>query len=184
VSYRQADEASGIDVVSATLDGVPVANGQVIDLAAMAGRHEFTVAAKDKAGNEARSSVVFDVYIATTVDVKPGTLNANNDGGKAGLSAFLEFPAGYDVSLIDVSTVTLGVNGSTVAALTQPTAIGDHDGDGIVDRMVRFDRQAVIDALGAITGDVSVTLRGQLSDGRGFLGSGSVTVISAGKTKK
>lgn len=49
------------------------------------------------------------------------------------------------------------------------------------DRMVKFDRQAVITALAGTTGNVTVTVSGQLNDGRSFTGTDMVKVINPGK---
>jgi len=90
-------------------------------------------------------------------------------------------PSGYDVGQINVATVKLLVNGKTVDALPSPTSVGDYDGDKIPDRMVKFDRQLVINALGTTTGDISMTVTGQLADGRSFTGTDTIKVINSGK---
>jgi hypothetical protein len=80
------------------------------------------------------------------VDISPNVLNRRSNG--RWITCHIELPGGYDPADIDISTVKL--NG-TVAAATHPVAIGDHDGDGIPDLMVKFPRREVMDALG--TGD-------------------------------
>ena len=172
---------SGIEASSATLDGAPVTKGQVINLAAMAGNHKFTLVALDKAGNQAPSSIDFVVSVAAAVDIDPDTLNPKGQGGKNAFTAYIEFPPGYDVGQINVATVKLTVNGTAIPAQLSPTNVGDYDSDRIADRMVKFDRQAVIAAVGSASGDITMTVSGSLNDGRGFMGSDVIKVLDKGK---
>jgi hypothetical protein len=176
IAYSTADALSGVASASATLDGNPVSNGQVINLAAMAGTHTFVVTATDRAGNTHTASVTFAVRLAATVDIDPDTLNLKSKGND--ITVYIEFPSGYSVNAIDVGSVRLKVNGVTIPAQSSPTAVGDNDKDGVPDRMVKFDRQAVIAALGSTTGSVSMEVSGQLTDGRPFVGSDTVRVIN------
>lgn len=94
-------------------------------------------------------------------------------------------PGGYDVALVDPATVTLSIVGFvalSIPALPGPTAIGDYDGDGVADLMVKFDRQAVIDAFGSTTLDLRMVVSGQLTAGRIFVGSDVVHVIAQGNS--
>ena len=68
----------------------------------------------------------------------------------------------------------------TITAESSPIEIGDNDNDGIPDLMVKFDRQALIDYLDDITGDVTLTVTGELIDETQFSGSDTITVISGG----
>jgi len=85
--------------------------------------------------------------IPATVNFDPDTLNLKSVG--QWVTVYMELPVGhgYDTSQIDVSSLKL--NG-TVPALSEPTQIGDYDGDGIADLMGKFDRAAIIQWLGAI----------------------------------
>jgi hypothetical protein len=78
---------------------------------------------------------------------------------------------------IDVATVTLTVNGVTIKAQLKPTAIYDYDHDGILELMVKFDRNAVVAALGDLNGDITMTVQGKLKNGIIFVGSDIVKVI-------
>ncbi len=82
---------------------------------------------------------------------------------------------------IDVATVKLVVNGVPIAAQVTPTSVGGQDGDKIPDRMVKFDRQAVIVGLDGKIGDISMIVTGQLKNGRVFTGSDTLKVINPGK---
>lgn len=84
--------------------------------------------------------------LQATVDVKPDALQKESQGSP--LTAYVELPNGYDVRDIDVSTVRLWYGPGSVWANKKPTSVGDHDRDGVLDLMVKFDRQAVIGLIG------------------------------------
>lgn len=100
------------------------------------------------------------------MDVKPDTLNKASQSDENTVTAYIEIP-GYDVNSIDVSTVTLGTSKGKVTAQLEPTVVGDYDGDGIPDAMVKFDRQAVIEIvdIGKNTLTVSGTVAGETFEG-------------------
>jgi hypothetical protein len=81
----------------------------------------------------------FMLQTATVIDFDPDTLNLKSRGEV--VTVYIELPEGYDVGQIDVSSIIL--NG-TVPALAKPAEIGDYDGDGMLDLMVKFDRASVI----------------------------------------
>jgi signal peptidase len=116
--------------------------------------------------------------IPASVDIDPDTLNPGSQGRF--VTAYIELPEGWDVADIDVSTVTLeieGAYGSVPAELT-PTEVGDHDGGGIPHRMVKFSREAVIALLGGRTGDVAFKVRGEVS-GSPFEGTDTIRVLDS-----
>ncbi len=117
--------------------------------------------------------------IEATVDIDPDTLNPESQGKF--VMAYIELPEGYDVADIDVSTVTLEVEdigGSSVAASPSPTAVGDEDGDGIPDRMVKFSREAVVALLDGRTGDITFRVKGEVS-GSPFEGTDTRRVLDS-----
>ena len=114
--------------------------------------------------------------LIVTIDIDPDTLNLKSKG--KWVTAYIELPDGYDVADIDVGTVTLE---ATIPAEDHPTEIGDYDNDGVPDLMVKFDRQALIEYLDGTTGEVTLTVSGELSDGTSFEGSDTITVINPGK---
>lgn len=119
--------------------------------------------------------------IPATVDIDPNTLNSKSQSDNNGFTTYIELPAGYDVGQISVSTVRLIINGVTIFPQTTSTSVGDYDSDMVLDRMVKFARQAVITALGGETGDIGITVTGQLNDGSVFTGSDTIKVINPGK---
>ena len=191
VNFSVIDGMSEIDVSEAKLDGNTVVNGQIVDLANMGGVHTFTVSATDNAGNSCSVSVSFRVVIDSKIDVNPDTLNLKSKSDKNAVTTYIEFPAGYNVRQVNMSTVQLVVNGVEIAAQLSPTSVSDFDRDGIPDRMVKFDRQAVIAAtldmgggiwttIARIFGwkvDLELVINGYLDDGRYFSGEDTIKVI-------
>lgn len=111
----------------------------------------------------------FMLQVATTIDFDPENLNLKSKG--QWITCYIELPEGRDVAEIDPSTLLL--NGA-VSAETHPTCIGDHDGDGVPDLMVKFNRATVVQYLvsqGIEFANVTMTLAGQLNDGTTFAGS-------------
>jgi len=115
-------------------------------------------------------------FLMVEIDINPDTLNLRSRGRF--ITAYVELPEGYDPADIDVGTVCLAVEGSdeTVSAEPRPTAVRDHDRDGVDDLMVKFDRQAVQELLSAGEEEV-VYVGGLLVDGTEFLGADTVRVI-------
>jgi hypothetical protein len=121
--------------------------------------------------------------IPATIDIDPDTLNLRSWGNW--ITAYIEFPEGYDVADIDVSSILL--NGTIPVCRCAPTAVGDYDSDGISDLMVKFFRLRVICFIlchiniaelleeGCMT--VPLTLTGKLSDGTLFEGSDAIRII-------
>lgn len=119
-----------------------------------------------------------------TVDINPDTLNLKSRG--KWITAYIELPNGYDVNDVDVSTILLN---NTVSAEMRPVGIGDEDGDGIPDLMVKFSRSEVKDYVEANLGDLApestkplifvirLVLTGQLYDGTPFQGTDAIRAI-------
>jgi hypothetical protein len=118
--------------------------------------------------------------IAATADIDPDTLNRHSQGNF--VTAYVELPEPWDVVDIDVSTVKLAVEGeaAAVSAESHPTEVGDYDNDGIPDRMVKFDRAAVIALVADVTAPstVTFTVSGIVDPpGRTFAGSDTVRLV-------
>lgn len=132
--------------------------------------------------------VITSIVMPAFIDIDPDTLNLESNG--EWLTAYIELPEGYDVSDINVSTINL--IDSIPVDTTAPATIGDYDGDGISDLMVKFNRSAVIVYLGTedVTEDETgtdyyeeSTITGELADGTPFEGSDTIRVIDKGKGK-
>ncbi len=113
--------------------------------------------------------------VQATVDVKPDTLNIASKSDKNAVTVYIEVSC-YDVNNIDMSTVTLSTEKGSVPAQLSPTEVGDYDSDGIPDRMVKFDRQAVI-AIVNVGEKVKVNIQGKIGDAV-FAGSDEIRVIA------
>jgi hypothetical protein len=134
---------------------------------------------------------------SSIISVQPQPWPTSPDKGK-GVTCYIELPAGYDPADIDVSTVML--NGA-VPAMLSPTSVGDHDSDGIPDRMVKFSRSDFIAFIEAATAtkawmrerasdDVAfadgtnfgVEVTGELTDGTPFSGTDTIRLIKPGNS--
>jgi len=111
--------------------------------------------------------------IDATINIDPNTLNVNSKGNW--ITAYIELPENYDLADINVSTIFLN---DVLQAEPKPSKIGDHDGDGVPDLRVKFDRETLSDM---VEGDSSeLHLSGELTDGTKFNGNDTIRVISKG----
>jgi len=121
-------------------------------------------------------------YLTATINIEPDTLNLKSKGNW--ITAYIELPPGHLPSAIDVLRVALTrVNGiplgHPIAAQSHPTSGGDHDHDGIPERMVKFSRAAV-QAVVPVARHVVLTVVGWLSTGQAFEGRDTIRVIRGG----
>ncbi len=125
------------------------------------------------------SSDEFLLKTETTVDLDPDSLNLYSTG--RWVTAYIEFPEGYDVADIDVSSIML--NGTVPVDPSAPWEIGDYDDDGVPDLMVKFDRAQVTEYILANVNieerftTVTLTVTGYLYDGTAFQGSDIIKII-------
>ena len=155
------------------------------------GSHTIYFRASDDTGNEEGESGEwswqFNKTTPTTIepmiDFDPDTLNLTSNG--KWVTVFIEMPEGYDVHDIDGSTVLLNDEVSAylgkegwAKADANDGNIMDHDGDGISERMVKFEMESVKQIL-AVGDEVEITISG-LVDGIGFEGTISIRVIDKG----
>ncbi|HET9325178.1 MAG TPA: T9SS type A sorting domain-containing protein [Candidatus Eisenbacteria bacterium] len=103
----------------------------------------------------------------------PSTLNLKSSG--LWVTAYLEPADPYAASQIDIGSIRL--NGSVPVDADAPTELGDHDGNGKPDLMVKFNRAAV--ELTLTDGNaVPVTVTGTV-DGQFFMGIDYIRVLRA-----
>jgi hypothetical protein len=105
-----------------------------------------------------------ETVIHDDVQVDPNTLNLNSKG--KWITCYIELPEGCDIANINTQNVTLaGVSAyigeeGWASPETRISNTVDRDGDGLLERMVKFDRsevQAVLEP-----GDNTVLVRGEL----------------------
>ena len=128
-------------------------------------------------------STVYGLAVATqlvaTMVISPNTLNLASQGKY--VTCRIGFPASA-ASAADVVPASLritGVNGAPVAPIPaedKPTSLDDDDGDGILERMVKFDRAALQAVLQP--GDARIQVEGLLSDGRAFQAEDTIWAIA------
>ena len=118
------------------------------------------------------------MFIWAGIDIDPDVLNLKSKG--TWITCYIELPEGFDVGDIDVATLML--NGQ-VPSEPHPTAVGDYDGDGVADLMVKFDLAAT-QATVEVGDSVQISVVGDLIDGTVFKGSDTIRVIEPGGRNK
>jgi parallel beta-helix repeat protein len=126
--------------------------------------------------------------ITATIDIGPDTLNMKSQ--VRWITAYIQLPERYNPEDIDASTILF--NG-TVPPVLDPKYgfvtnsseyLVDQNNDGILERMVKFDRVKlelwIYQSVG-MQYDVSLTITGKLSDGTSFDGTDTISVFWAGQ---
>jgi len=132
----------------------------------------------------------FILQTETSIEINPDTLNLKSNG--EWITAYIEFPTGYNVGEIELSSINLvSESGDIISSidLSDPATIGDYDNNVISDLMVKFSRLDVVNYFGVtdstegIGNDVMVkmSISGELNDGTQFEGSDSIRLIINGK---
>ncbi|CAG0956529.1 hypothetical protein METP3_00567 [Methanosarcinales archaeon] len=123
--------------------------------------------------------------ITATIDIDPNTLNLGSNG--EWITAYIEFPEGYDVNNINVSKVNITTpsGNSLLVDISAPATVGDYNSNGIPDMMVKFNRATLAGYLSGTGTDSEVALKvtGELLDGTQFEGTDTVRVIKKGRNK-
>lgn len=118
--------------------------------------------------------------IQTSIDIDPDTLNLKSKGKF--ITAYIELE-GADVRDINASSILLNDALSPILdakygfVTSEDSYIVDNDQDGIMERMVKFDRNEVQRLL-APSEEVVLTIVGSLYDGTEFEGTDTIRVIS------
>lgn len=108
--------------------------------------------------------------VEASVDIKPDVLNPRRQG--RWVTCYIELSEGFDPKDIDITTVSLN---DSIFAEHSPTSVGDHDEDGIEDRMVKFSGPRVLGSIEGY-GPVELVVSGQVA-GQSFTGVDTVEVI-------
>lgn len=121
--------------------------------------------------------------IKADVDIDPDALSLKSNGKF--ITVYIELPEEYNVTDIVLETVHLegvqAITDSTYGFVKDPDLM-DHDGDGILERMVKFDRAGVISLLiqhmsPLVKQEVTLEVTGNLDDGTTFEGSDTIKVL-------
>lgn len=94
--------------------------------------------------------------LPATIDINPETLNLRSKG--KWITCYIELLEGYDVADIDVNTILLS---GAVPCAMHPVKIVDYDKDGILELMVKFERNAVQELYEG-DGEMEIIVTGEL----------------------
>lgn len=107
-------------------------------------------------------------YLPLIVEYGPETINLKSNGNY--VTAYIEMPGGHTLYDIDLDTLAITeINGraitpiKAVAKFIEKYHVGDEDGDGTQDLMVKFSRCALQQVL--TPGESQITLQGNLGGG-------------------
>ena len=126
--------------------------------------------------------------IMASLDIDPDTLDLRSKG--KWITAYIQLPEGYNPENFDASTILLN---ETIQPVLDPKYgfvtnsseyLVDHNNDGILERMVKFDRatlQSWIYQSAGMRSDVPLTLTGKLLDGTQFEGTDTISVFWTGR---
>jgi hypothetical protein len=125
--------------------------------------------------------------ILAEVHITPGTLNLKSKG--KWITAYIQPPAGYNPEDIDATTILLNETVPPVLDpkydfVTDPNEyIVDHNGDGVLERMVKFNKTEVAsyicNIIGIQYGNVTLAITGE-ADGTPFEGTDTIKVLFPG----
>lgn len=121
--------------------------------------------------------------MTAVVDIDPNTLNLKSKGNY--ITCYIELPASYSLDMINADTVVISREGYwPLAAEPSPRSLGDYDGDGVADLMVKFSRPGVYALFSStVLGCIELLVDGSLTSAGSpyFSGVATVNVIDKGK---
>ena len=173
----------GLNPTDFDTDGDGITDGFEIDLWLVAMGYDLTY--PELIPEEALLKAVANAKDPNTpaeLDITPNTLNLKSRG--KWITAFIE-PVFGSAKDIEIDTVFLE---GVVPAVSNPKYdfvtneseyLVDHDGDGTLERKVKFDRASVQELLTPSTAELTVS--GSLSDGTAFSGTDTIRAIKEGR---
>jgi len=123
----------------------------------------------------------FLVFSLVSTDLDPNTLNLKSQGKF--VTVFFEITGVKSTDQIDPASLAITrINDQAVTPIPaepKPLSLEDPDQDGVLELMVKFDRQALIDVL-PVAEQVKVTMEGKLVDQSSFKVNGFIRTIQPG----
>lgn len=145
------------------------------------GTYFVTLNVTDDDGGSDQTTYLLSVLMPATVDIHPDTLNLDSNG--RWITCYIELPEGYNASDLNISSISLG---SLIPAETWPSNVEDYDGDGVLELMLKFDRETVqeyiSDTLGVTGDNVNLTVTGEVA-GQIFQGSDTININNNNSSK-
>lgn len=132
----------------------------------------------DSGGSDFSSLEPAPPVVTATIDVDPDKLNLKSEG--KWITAYIQLPEGHNPEDIDAATILLN---ETIQPVLDPKYdfvtdrseyLVDHNEDGILERMAKFERAEVMSLLS--DGEATLTITGQVG-GIPFEGSDKIRVI-------
>jgi hypothetical protein len=123
-------------------------------------------------------------WFTPSLKLEPNTLNLKSNGNY--ITAFIELPSSHDINEVEISSIMLQVAGYSYSVdLSAAINIGDYNGNGISDLMIKFQRQPVVNNLKTIdystllgkSVDVNFVVSGSLIDGTSFGCSDTLSIL-------
>lgn len=158
-------------------------NNNDLYIGVQAGTQEYATADMDDVriygralNDEEVKSMCIPAPVQARVVIAPDTLNLSSSG--RWVTAYIELAEGLQASDIDLSSVALSsaeAQPGTEIQATGPSGIGDYDGNGVDELMVKFDRQTLSSRLSS--GTATLRVSGKLAQGKTFEGVDTIRTI-------
>jgi hypothetical protein len=123
-------------------------------------------------------------WFTPSLKLEPNTLNLKSNGNY--ITAFIELPSSHDINEVEISSITLQVAGCSYSVdLSAAINIGDYNGNGISDLIIKFQRQPVVNNLkildySTFSGksiEMNFVVSGSLADGTSFGCSDTLSIL-------
>lgn len=197
--YRPYSDGGGHNIAAARLNGVPgypdgIWAGLVVSY--VLGQDGIPETRFNSLGNHMKnhtrlgdenSRLVLAFLVETApeeieaeLDCGPKTLNLGSMGNW--ITCYIELPEGYDPKDIDANSILMNeilspeLDPKYGFVVSEDSYVVDHDGDGILERMVKFDRSEV-QKIAILSPQWRITMTGGLYDGTDFVGHDTIAII-------
>ncbi|MGG3466112.1 hypothetical protein ABES02_00785 [Neobacillus pocheonensis] len=174
-NFHAADDISGVDSISATLNGQPYAKNEEVTLL-QPGENILEVTAVDKAGNKEIRKVNFSVYIPAAIEINPNSIKKNKNNNAIG-TGYIQLDLKYNLGDIRLSSILINnkvgpITDSKYGYVKNP--IVENNGDGKKQFMFKFYQGTLGESLPV--GNQEVIITGELRTGIKFIGKANVKI--------